>query len=272
MIRLQNVIFEYDSEDDQQSRALDHINLEIREGEYISIMGRNSSGKTTLVRCLNGLLIPNHGEVIVDNIVTSDTDRLSIIRRKVGMVFQNPENQIVSTTVEREIAFGLENLGVSTEIMHRVVSATLERFKLHQYRKHPPYLLSGGEKQRLALAAVMAMNPKYLILDEPTSMLDPKGRQELLELLFEIKQDNRSKNTTDQITIIFVTQYPEEALESDRLIVMNKGTIIFDDAPDVVFQHVAQMKQIGLEVPVEFEIVPLLVELGYSVEPLKDFK
>ena len=270
MIKLRNVIFEYETED--VKRALNKITMEIREGEYISIMGQNSSGKTTLARCLNALLIPNQGEVIIDDMVTSNLTNIPAIRRKVGMVFQNPENQIVSTTVEREIAFGLENLGVPTDIMHEVVNGVLERFHLMYYRKHPPHLLSGGEKQRLALASVMAMNPKYLVLDEPTSMLDPKGRRELLDLLLEIKADNRNKKTTDQITLILITQYSEEALESDRLIVMDNGRIFYDDPPDVVFQNVEQMKKIGLDVPVEFEIGQLLVAKGYSIEPLKDFK
>jgi len=273
MIKLKNIVFEYESDNPEtNNRALDNINLEIREGEYVSIMGHNNSGKTTLARCLNALFIPTQGDVIVDDMVTSNLDNISSIRRKVGMVFQNPENQIVSTTVEREIAFGLENLGVPTEIMHQVVNGTLIRFRLQQYQKHPPHLLSGGEKQRLALAAVMAMNPKYLILDEPTSMLDPQGRKELLDLLSEIKEDNRNKKTTDQVTLILITQFAEETLESDRLIIMDKGKIVFDDAPDIVFQNVEQLKKIDLEVPVEFEIGQILVEKGYSLEPLKDFR
>ncbi len=270
MIRLKDVIFEYNSE--TPHRALDGIQLEIREGEYISVMGRNSSGKTTLARCLNALLIPASGEILVDELSPLIPEHISLIRRKVGMVFQNPENQIVSTTVEREIAFGLENLGVPSDVMHRVVDGTLERFHLTPYRKHPPHLLSGGEKQRLALAAVMAMNPKYLIFDEPTSMLDPAGRNELLRLLREIRADNLNKKIADQVTIILITQFPEEALETDRLIIIDQGRIVHDDSPRVVFQFVTEMKAIGLEVPIEFEVGKILAEKGYSTEFLKDFK
>ena len=273
MIILRDVHFEYNAEEGEaKNKVLDGINLEIREGEYVSIMGHNGCGKTTLARCLNALLIPEKGKVMVDDMTTIDHANISTVRRKVGMVFQNPDNQIVSTTVEREIAFGLENLGVPREVMHQVVDGTLARFRLEEYRKHPPHLLSGGEKQRLALAAVMAMNPKYLIFDEPTSMLDPQGRRELLDLLLEIKRENRHKKTTDQITLILITQFPEEALESDRLIIMNQGRIVFNDAPNIVFQNVDQLKEIGLDVPVEFEIGQILVEKGYSIEPLKDFK
>ena len=271
MIEIQDVSYYYGSENENQVRALDRINLQIREGEYVAIMGHNSSGKTTFARCLNALLIPQSGKVIVDQLSTSEEQNILPIRKKVGMVFQNPDNQIVSTTVEREIAFGLENLGVPVETMQNVVAAILERFDLTQYRAYPPHLLSGGEKQRVALASVLAMNPKYLVLDEPTSMLDPKGRHDLLDLLSEIKTDNLEKRTTDQITIILVTQFPEEALEADRLIIMEKGKIIFDDRPKIVFQNVEKLKETGLDVPVEFEIIPLLIEMGYSSSLFHDF-
>jgi energy-coupling factor transport system ATP-binding protein len=271
MIDIQDISYYYASGNDKQIPALERINLQIREGEYVAIMGHNSSGKTTLVRCLNGLLIPQTGKVWIDRLATNQDENILPIRKKVGMVFQNPDNQIVSTTVEREIAFGLENLGVVTETIHQVVTAIMDRFDLLQYRKYPPHLLSGGEKQRVALASVMAMNPKYLILDEPTSMLDPKGRHELIDLLAEIKSDNKEKKITDQITIILITQFPEEALEADRLIIMEKGTIVFDDVPKVIFQNVDRLKEIGLDVPVEFEIMPILLKKGYSLEILENF-
>ncbi len=271
MIDIRDISYYYASGNDKQIPALERINLQIREGEYVAIMGHNSSGKTTLVRCLNGLLIPQTGKVLIDRLATNQDENILPIRKKVGMVFQNPDNQIVSTTVEREIAFGLENLGVVTETIHQVVTAIMDRFDLLQYRKYPPHLLSGGEKQRVALASVMAMNPKYLILDEPTSMLDPKGRHELIDLLAEIKSDNKEKKITDQITIILITQFPEEALEADRLIIMEKGTIVFDDVPKVIFQNVDKLKEIGLDVPVEFEIMPPLLKKGYSLEILENF-
>jgi len=272
MIQFINVSFEYQNEQADVSRpALDKINLEIREGEFITIMGRNGSGKSTFARCLNALLIPTSGEVIVDNMLTNDRDNIIEIRRKVGMVFQNPDNQIVSTTVEREIAFGLENLGVPTETMHKVVEGTLHRFHLDQYRKHPPHMLSGGEKQRLALAAVMAMNPKYIVFDEPTAMLDPISQQELLSILYEIKQDNLNRKTTDQITIILITQFPEETLRSDRLLILDQGRIVFDDQPDYVFQNVDDIRKMGLDVPIDFEVKKLLVEnKGLSLEEVDE--
>lgn len=272
MIDIKDIEFQYSRNDQETVLALRDINLKIREGEYVVIMGHNSSGKTTLVRCLNGLLRPTSGQIFIDDLSTENDDDILEIRTKVGMVFQNPDNQLVSTTVEREIAFGLENLGVPTEMMHQVVTAILERFHLSHYRKYPPHLLSGGEKQKVALASILAMNPKYLILDEPTSMLDPKSRRELLDLLVEIKSDNHTKKTTEQITIILVTQFPEEALEADRLIVLEKGRIMFDDSPEIVFQNVDDLKKLGLEVPPEFEIIPLLIEKGISSDVLKDFK
>ncbi|MBD3287894.1 ATP-binding cassette domain-containing protein [candidate division KSB1 bacterium] len=273
MISLKRVTFGYgDNRGGEIDNAVEQIDLEIRDGEYVAVMGRNSSGKTTLARCLNALIIPDEGEITIDGIAPEEYEDINAIRKKIGMVFQNPENQIVSTTVEREVAFGLENLGVPTDMMRQVVDGTLARFDLEKYRKHPPHLLSGGEKQRLALAAVMAMNPKYLVLDEPTAMLDPKSRRELLTLLKEIKEDNRRKKVADQITIIVITQFAEEALDADRLIVLEKGQIVYDDAPDIVFQNVEHLKEIGLEVPVEFEVGQMLVEQGYSIEPLKYFK
>ncbi|MBN1154169.1 ATP-binding cassette domain-containing protein [candidate division KSB1 bacterium] len=272
MIQLNQVSFEYKNDEGNLSElALDGINLEIREGEFIAVMGRNGSGKSTFARCLNALLVPTAGEVIVDHMLTSDRDNLIEIRRKVGMVFQNPDNQIVSTTVEREIAFGLENLGVSTPVMHEVVEGTLRRFRLEEYRKHPPHLLSGGEKQRLALAAVMAMNPKYIVFDEPTAMLDPISQQELLNILYDIKSENLKKKTTDQITIIFITQFPEETLRSDRVLILNKGRIAFDDRPEYVFQNIKEIRNMGLDVPIESEIKKMLVEYkGLSLEEVDE--
>ncbi|MBC8183961.1 ATP-binding cassette domain-containing protein [candidate division KSB1 bacterium] len=272
MINISNISYSYDTNQKKPIKALDEINLQFREGEFIALMGHNSSGKTTLARTLNGLIQPQSGEVSIDELSTTNPQDIIPIRRKVGMVFQNPDNQIITTSVEREVAFGLENLGVKTEMMHQVVTAILERFNLTKYRKHPPHLLSGGEKQRLALASVLAMNPKYLVLDEPTSMLDPQGRHDLLNLLAEIKADNAEKKTTDQITIIFITQFPEEALYADRLIVMEKGKVVFDETPEIVFQNIAQLKKIGLEAPVEYEILPLLVEKGFGVEVLDKFR
>lgn len=216
-------------------------------------MGANGSGKTTLVRCINGLLQPSQGEVLVDDLSTKDESNLNEIRRRVGMVFQNPENQIVSTTVEREIAFGLENLGIPHQKMHQIVDDMLEKFNLNEYRHHPPHLLSGGEMQRLALAAIVAMSPKYIIFDEPTSLLDPASRKLVLSLISDMHHKENNK-TSNSITTLFITQFPEEALNLDRLLVLNNGRIAFDDRPDNIFQKVDELKNLGLNVPAEFEV------------------
>jgi energy-coupling factor transport system ATP-binding protein len=271
MIEIKNLTYCYRCEKDKPVYAIKNVNLQIREGEFIAIMGHNSCGKTTFARCLNGLIQPTSGEVIVDGLSTNNEKNILAIRKKVGCVFQNPDNQIVTTSVEREIAFGLENLGVRTEIIHQVVNAILNQFDLALYSQHPPHLLSGGEKQRLALASVLAMNPKYLVFDEPTSMLDPQGRQDLLALLKEIKADNALKKTVDQITIFLITQFPEEALIAERLLVMEHGKFSMDEAPQIVFQQLDQLKKNGLEAPVEFEILPLLVERGLEIDILKNF-
>jgi len=245
MIALRDVCFDYDLPGGQTRRVLDRVTLEFREGESIAVMGPNGSGKTTLARCLNGLLVPTEGEVLVDGLTTRDPSVLREIRRRVGLVFQNPEHQIVSTTVEREIAFGLENLGVPPQEMRVRVERLLEQFDLRHCRNHPPHLLSGGEKQRVALASVLAMNPRYLVLDEPTSLLDPPSRGELRRLLEE---------SAGELCTVLITQYPEEALGAERLIVLHQGRVEFDDAPEDVFTKVAELKAIGLDVPMSFEL------------------
>ncbi len=261
MIRISNLVFEY-TNGEEKNRVLDGIDLTIREGESLGLMGPNGAGKTTLARCLNGLLLPTEGEVLVDDMNTNEAAKISEIRRLVGMVFQNPENQIVSTTVEREIAFGLENLGINYERMHETVDKMLEQFDLQKYRNHPPHLLSGGEMQRLALASVMAMSPKYIIFDEPTSLLDLASRKALLSLISEFHKKNQTAENHCQISTIFITQYPEETLTFDRLLVLNQGQIVMDDKPAQVFQKVKELKNLGLEVPAEFEVNHYLKKLS----------
>jgi len=253
MIRILNLVFEY-TNGEEKNRVLNGIDLTIREGECIGLMGPNGSGKTTLSRCLNGLLVPTEGEVLVDDLNTNEADKIAEIRRRVGMVFQNPENQIVSTTVEREIAFGLENLGMDYERMHETVDKMLVQFNLQKYRNHPPHLLSGGEMQRLALASVMAMLPKYLVFDEPTSLLDLASRKSLLSLISEFQNKNKTEEIALKISTIFITQYPEETLTFDRLLILNQGQIVLDDKPAEIFQKVEELKKLGLEVPAEFEV------------------
>jgi energy-coupling factor transport system ATP-binding protein len=271
MIRFHDVSFEYPGNKNSPSRVIDQLSLTIQDGQYIAIMGPNGSGKSTLAKCFNGLLLPTGGIIEVDGLNTSDLTHLAAIRQKVGIVFQNPENQIVSTSVEREVAFGLENIGVDPKVMHQVVPAILERFHLSHYQLHPPHLLSGGEKQRLALAAVMAMNPKYLVLDEPTSMLDPSSREELLKIIQEIRAANTHKQAIEQITTVLITQFPEESLAAERLIILEQGRILFDDSPQQVFQNIDQLHAIGLQAPIEFEIGPLLAKHGIPTDLLQNF-
>ncbi|MFQ5864666.1 MAG: ATP-binding cassette domain-containing protein [bacterium] len=262
MIKIANLFFAYPTNTEAKTRVLNGIDLTIREGESIGLIGANGSGKTTLARCLNGLLVPTAGDVWVDGLNTKESSNLAEIRRRVGMVFQNPENQIVSTTVEREIAFGLENLGVPYDEMHRIVDEMLLQLDLEEYRQHPPHLLSGGEMQRLALASVMAMSPKYLIFDEPTSLLDPASRKMLLSLISELHLENRKNEPSEVITPLFITQYPEEVLGLDRLLVLHQGRIVFDDKPQEIFEKVDELHGLGLEVPIEFEVTHYLRKLS----------
>ncbi len=245
MIKVENISFEYKSNAESRS-GLRNVSVEIQKGENIAIMGHNGSGKTSFAQCLNGLLIPTRGHVVVDDYPSHDLEHLLNIRRRVGMVFQNPDNQIVSATVEREIAFGLENIGLPYETMHKIVDEMLESFHLLPYRYHSPHYLSGGEKQRLAIAAVMAMQPNYLILDEPTSLLDPKSRRDILNIVNALHKDNPS------ISTLLITQYPEEALTADRLLVFYRGQLVLDDSPSHVFEQDALLEKYELTAPVSY--------------------
>ena len=246
MIRTHDLRFSYISQDVRQP-ILNGIDLEIHNGESVVIMGANGSGKSTLARCFNGLLLPESGSVSVDDMLTTDENTLLELRRRVGMVFQNPDNQIVSATVEREVAFGLENLGIPRDDMHRIVDEKLREFHLENYRTQSPHYMSGGEKQRLALAAVLAMEPQYLVLDEPTSLLDPRNRREMINIIHQL-----NTRTENPLTTILITQFPDEALNFKRLVIVHAGQVLMDDAPHHIFQNVDQLLQIGLEPPVEY--------------------
>lgn len=262
MIKISNLSFEYLTKSESKARVLNGINLAIKEGEAIGFIGPNGSGKTTLARCLNGLLAPTEGDVWVDGLNTKEEGNLSEIRRRVGMVFQNPENQIVSTTVEREIAFGLENLGISHTRMHQIVDEMLVQFDLERYRQQPPHLLSGGEMQRLALASVMAMSPKYIVFDEPSSLLDTASRKMLLSLISELHLQNKNKESSERIATLFVTQYPEEVLRFTRLLVLYEGRIVFDDKPQEIYKKVDKLHALGLQVPIEYEVNKYLEQIS----------
>lgn len=232
-------------------RILDDLAVSIADGEFVAIMGPNGAGKTSFARCLNGLMMPTSGEIHIDGMAVSEHHNWPSIRQRLGMVFQNPDNQIVGATVERDIAFGLENLGLPRDEMRRRVDHVLKLFHLETYRDHPPHLLSGGEKQRLAVAAVVAMQPRHLILDEPTSLLDYESRVELLQLATAL---NRGDNTIASLplTVLLITQFPEEALFARRLLIFDRGRLLFDAPPIDVFQHAEALQFIGLRPPLEF--------------------
>jgi energy-coupling factor transport system ATP-binding protein len=251
LIELADIHFSYSDEAGLPREVLKGISMRIEPGEAIAIMGANGSGKSTLVKCCNGLLLPGAGRVLVDGLDVAQESQLPAIRRLVGMIFQNPDNQIVSTTVEREIAFGLENLGLPYEEMHVRVDEMLGRFDLQAYRLKSPHYLSGGEKQRLALAAVLAMQPKYLILDEPTSLLDPQHRQQITDLLTALHRE-------EKIACILVTQFPDEALFAERLIVLDQGRLFREGSPAEVFAEADDLLAIGLEPPLSFYVDHLL--------------
>ena len=251
ILKTENLTFRYTTEEGAAPTVLDGLTLSIQPGEFVAVLGHNGSGKSTLAKHFNAILLPTAGKVYVDGMDTADENLLLDIRRRVGMVFQNPDNQIVASVVEEDVAFGPENLGVpSPEIRERVDSA-LAAVRMSDYARHAPHLLSGGQKQRVAIAGVLAMRPKCIVLDEPTAMLDPVGRAEVLDT---VKRLNREQG----ITVVLITHHMDEAAQADRLIVMHDGHIMADDSPEQVFQNVDGLRSLGLEVP---EPVALLYEL-----------
>lgn len=239
MITLQNISYTYPH---TQNKVLDDITLTIQKGEFVAIMGANGSGKSTLLQCINGLINPTEGQVQIDNRSPQNPQDLALIRQKVGLVFQNPDDQIIASTVEREIAFGLENLNVAREEMQNRVNTALQHFHLTSYRTQDPHLLSGGERQRLALAAILVMEPHYLLLDEPTSLLDPGARQKILTDLHLLHQQKT-------ITPVLVTQIPLEAAQADRIVILHKGKLVKEGTPSDIFSHPEQLAQWQLQSP-----------------------
>lgn len=245
---------------EREWKALKGINLEVNRGEFVAILGHNGSGKSTLAKHLNGLLLPSSGQVIVDGIDTADLTRTWEVRQKVGMVFQNPDNQLVATTVEEDVAFGPENLGIpSVEIQQRVAEALAE-VGMSEYRLHSPHQLSGGQKQRVAIAGMIAMRPECIVLDEPTAMLDPVGRQEVLETVLTL-------NKKEGITIIYITHAMEEAIVADRIIVMEEGQIALTGTPRQVFSQVDLLYKLRLDVPQVTALAARLRNRGYDFMP-----
>ena len=251
IIQTENLTFRYTTEEGVAPTVLDGVSLSVRPGEVVAVLGHNGSGKSTLAKHFNAILLPSGGKVYVDGLDTCDEEKLLDIRRRVGMVFQNPDNQIVASVVEEDVAFGPENLGVPSAEIRKRVDAALETVGMADYARHAPHLLSGGQKQRVAIAGVLAMRPRCIVLDEPTAMLDPVGRKEVLDT---IRRLNREQN----ITVVLITHHMDEAAQAERLIVMHDGHIVADDKPELVFQNVDGLRSLGLEVP---EPVALLYEL-----------
>ena len=255
IIEIKNLHFFYESEDDTPSvEVLKGINLNIKKGEFIAVLGHNGSGKSTLAKHLNGILVPKKGKVIVDGIDTSDESKLFELRQRAGMVFQNPDNQIVSSIVEEDVAFALENLGVPYDEMRKRVDDSLKAVNMYEYRDHSPSQLSGGQKQRVAIAGIIAMCPECIVLDEPTAMLDPQGRREVIETVKKLNRENG-------VTIVLITHYMDEAAKADRIVVMDGGKIILEGVPKDIFSHTEEMKSIGLDVP---QVTDLMYELRKS--------
>ena len=256
MYKTVDLTFQYDA---SASVVLDHLSLEIEEGSFTALLGHNGSGKSTLARQFSAFLLPSGGKVYVAGLDTAVEDNLPLIRRTSGMVFQNPDNQIVAAVVEDDVAFGLENLGVPTAEMRTRVDEALKRVGMYEFRHHAPNLLSGGQKQRVAIAGIIAMMPKAIVFDEPTAMLDPKGRAEVIDTI-------RTLNKTYGITVVLITHHMNETVDADRVVVMNKGKIALDGAPCEVFTHVEELRAIGLEVPTTVALAYELNKRGFSLD------
>jgi len=261
IIEFENVTFRYESDEEGVvlSPAVKDFSLSVNEGEFIAILGHNGSGKSTLAKLANGLLLPESGDVIVDGMNTKNEDDDIKIKQTVGVVFQNPDNQIVATIVEEDVAFGPENLGIEPSEIRRRVDEALKTVGMYEYRKHGPHKLSGGQKQRVAIAGIIAMEPRCIILDEPTAMLDPIGRRDVMKA---IKRLNRELG----ITVVFITHYMEEACEADRIVVMDDAHLLMDGTPKDVFSNPEKIRSIGLDVPQTCQLAELLRKDGIKLK------
>ena len=258
-IEVKDLVYRYSKEqgDDNLCPAIDHVSIEIKRGEYIAIAGSNGSGKSTLARCLNGLLLPTEGEILVDGMDTNDDDLIWDIRKKIGMVFQNPDNQIVSSMVEDEVAFGPENIGIENSELRKRVDNALKSVGMYEYRNREAHKLSGGQKQRIAIAGAVAMRPDCIVFDEPTAMLDPKGRSQVMKVIRELNDQG--------ITIILITHFMEEVAEADRVLVMKSGKLLADSVPEDVFADTNLIESAGLEIPAAVLLRNELIENGISL-------
>lgn len=268
IIKIENLIFDYIKEtskegdgklvsEKEMTRAIDDVSLDIEEGSFTAIIGKNGSGKSTLAKNINGLLIPTSGRIIVNGFDTADDSKIWDVRQSCGMVFQNPDNQLVSAIVEDDVAFGPENLGVEPLEIRQRVDKSLEAVGMGQYKNKAPHLLSGGQKQRIAIAGVVAMKPKCIIFDEPTAMLDPKGRWEIMSIIQDLHREG--------ITVVLITHFMEEAAKAGRVVIMDQGKVVLDGTPAKVFKERDLLKNINLDVPLEAELAYRLRKRGIQV-------
>ena len=265
IVRTAKLVYEYIRRDEEEKieeikRAIDGVDVDIEEGSFVAVLGHNGSGKSTLAKHINGLLLPTEGTVWVGEMDTRDEEHIWDVRKMAGMVFQNPDNQIIGNVVEEDVGFGPENIGVPTEDIWKRVDESLKAVGMTAYRLQSPNKLSGGPKQRVAIAGVMAMRPRCIILDEPTAMLDPNGRKEVIRTVREL-------NEKENITVLLITHYMEEAIDADRVIVMDDGSIVMDGVPREIFSRVEELKARGLDVP---QVTELAYELKKAGMPLTD--
>lgn len=265
MVKAQNLVFEYIRRDEEGNvesitRAVDNVEIEIKKGDFVAILGHNGSGKSTFAKHINAILIPTEGTLWVNGMDTKEEDRVWDIRQNAGMVFQNPDNQIIGTVVEEDVGFGAENLGVPTDEIWQRVEESLKAVGMLEYRSHSPNKLSGGQKQRVAIAGIMAMKPSCIVLDEPTAMLDPVGRSEVIKT---VKKLNKKEN----VTIVLITHYMEEVIEADKVIVMDQGKVVMQGTPREIFKRVEELKNYRLDVP---QVTELAYELQKSGMNLPD--
>lgn len=263
IIKADDLVFDYIRRDEEGNvenvtEAVDHVSLDVEQGQFIAILGHNGSGKSTLAKHINAILKPTEGEMTVDGMSTSEEDNVWSVRQTAGMVFQNPDNQIVATIVEEDVAFGPENLGVPTDEIWERVNKALESVNMTMYRGYSPNKLSGGQKQRVAIAGVLAMKPKCIVLDEATAMLDPLGRKKVMSAIIEL-------NKVEKITVILITHYMDEAVLADKIFVMDKGKIAMEGTPRQVFSHVEEIRELRLDVPAATAMAYELRKAGYNI-------
>jgi len=258
-INVEHLAYSYSGIEDTPGIAVfEDLNLQVEEGSFVAVLGSNGCGKSTLAKHLNGILLPCGGSVAVYGMNTADEEKLVSVRRTVGMVFQNPDNQIVANVVEEDVAFGPENLGVASPAIRQRVDNALKQVGMYEYREHAPHLLSGGQKQRVAIAGVIAMEPKCIVLDEPTAMLDPKGRREVMDTISRL-------NLEKGITVVLITHHMDEAAQAQRVIVLDKGQIALDGTPKQVFSQVEKLHDIGLAAPETVELCWELNKQGFTL-------